>query len=143
VLGISPWPSLSNAGEEIKLRDQFNNVIDSVFYLDSWHSDATKKQGGWSLERISPTSTCQAFLNWESAKDQSGINSYFEQNGFGSKVLIINLGSSFVYLAIFSGIIVIYMKLRVIQLVFPRVEKLTSWLGKKICWEWTLTLFFS
>ena len=72
VLGISPWPSLSNAGEEIKLRDQFNNVIDSVFYLDSWHSDATKKQGGWSLERISPTSTCQASLNWESSKDQSG-----------------------------------------------------------------------
>jgi hypothetical protein len=56
----------------------------------------------------------------ETAKDQSGINSYFEQNGFGSKVLIINLGSSFVYLAIFAGIIVIYIKLRVIQLVFPR-----------------------
>ena len=72
VLGISPWPSLSNAGEEIKIRDQFNNVIDSVNYLDSWHSDATKKQGGWSLERVSPTSKCKAFLNWESAKDQSG-----------------------------------------------------------------------
>jgi hypothetical protein len=72
VLGISPWPSLSNAGEEIKLRDQFNNVIDSVFYLDSWHSDATKKQGGWSLERISPTSNCQDFINWGSSIDQSG-----------------------------------------------------------------------
>jgi hypothetical protein len=72
VLGISPWPSLSNAGEEIKLRDQFNNVIDSVFYLDSWHSDASKRQGGWSLERISPTSKCTSFLNWESAIDQSG-----------------------------------------------------------------------
>lgn len=72
VLGISPWPSLSNAGEEIRLRDQYNNIIDSVSYLDSWHSDATKKQGGWSLERISPSSNCQAYLNWESSKDQSG-----------------------------------------------------------------------
>ena len=72
VLGISPWPSLSNAGEEIKIRDQFNNVIDSVNYLDSWHSEATKKQGGWTLERISPTSKCTSFLNWESSKNETG-----------------------------------------------------------------------
>lgn len=85
VLGISPWPSLSNAGEVIKLRDQFNHVIDSVFYLDSWHAESVKKQGGWTLERISPASACQAFLNWESAKDQSGgtpgkLNSVFIPN---------------------------------------------------------------
>lgn len=72
VLGISPWPSLSNSGEKIKLKDEFKTVIDSVSYLDSWHNESTKKQGGWTLERISPTSACQDFLNWESAKDQAG-----------------------------------------------------------------------
>jgi hypothetical protein len=50
----------------------------------------------------------------EAAKDQSGINSFFEQNGFGSKILIINLGSSFVYLAIYAGIVVFYLKLRLL-----------------------------
>lgn len=72
VLGVSPWPTLSNTGKEIKLRNQFNLTIDSVFYVNSWHSDSNKKQGGWTLERISPTSQCPAFLNWSSSIDSTG-----------------------------------------------------------------------
>jgi hypothetical protein len=72
VLGLTAWPTLNNSGEKIILRDPSNQIIDSVIYSDSWHREASKKQGGWTLERISPSSICQGILNWESSKDQSG-----------------------------------------------------------------------
>ena len=72
VLGISPWPSLNNSGDILQMKDHLNVLMDSISYSDNWHREPFKKQGGWSLERISPTSICEGILNWISSKDPSG-----------------------------------------------------------------------
>ncbi|HEX8376479.1 MAG TPA: lamin tail domain-containing protein, partial [Pedobacter sp.] len=71
-LGISPWPSLNNTSDLIKLISPENILIDSIAYADSWHSSVTKKAGGWSLERINPNSVCSGLFNWTSSIDVSG-----------------------------------------------------------------------
>jgi hypothetical protein len=56
----------------------------------------------------------------EAQKEQKGINSYFEQNGFASKILVINLGSSFVYIVIYLALIILHINLKLVQRVSSR-----------------------
>ncbi len=72
VLGLSPWPSLNNSGDAIKLVSSKNLLIDSINYSDSWYRNAVKKQGGWTLERTDPMSKCVGFFNWTASSDSSG-----------------------------------------------------------------------
>ncbi len=72
VLGLSPWPSLNNSAEILKLLSPENLVIDSVQYSDTWYKSSTKKQGGWTLERKDPKSKCEGGFNWLAAVDPAG-----------------------------------------------------------------------
>lgn len=72
VVGLSPWPSLNNSGEILKLISPENLIVDSVHYSDTWYRNSTKKQGGWTLERKDPKSKCQGILNWYAAVDSAG-----------------------------------------------------------------------
>ena len=72
VIGISPWPSLNNSNDVIKLINTQNILIDSVSYSDLWYRNAEKKQGGWSLERIDPKSVCEGPYNWAASIDSIG-----------------------------------------------------------------------
>ncbi|WP_017259571.1 lamin tail domain-containing protein [Pedobacter arcticus] len=72
VIGISPWPSLNNAGDNLKLVNQNGTLISEVNYQDSWYKDDTKKPGGWSLELIDPLSVCKHSQNYSASKDASG-----------------------------------------------------------------------
>ena len=40
VIGISPWPSLNNASDYLKLINQNGTLISEVNYNDSWYGDA-------------------------------------------------------------------------------------------------------
>ena len=71
-IGLSPWPSLANSSDQIVLKSFRNRLVDSVAYFDIWHSDAVKKKGGWSLERIDPFSKCLGSFNWTSSTDTAG-----------------------------------------------------------------------
>jgi hypothetical protein len=71
-LGISPWPSLNNGSDILKLTSPENKVIDSVAYSDSWYRDPVKKQGGWTLERMDPKCLCKGLFNWMASSDISG-----------------------------------------------------------------------
>jgi hypothetical protein len=63
----------------------------------------------------------QLFMNSnEDQTEQKGINPYFEQNGFASKTLIINLGSSLVYFVIYSAIFILHIILKLVQKIFSR-----------------------
>lgn len=82
VLGISPWPSLNNAGDQLTLKNAQNFTMDSLSYSDRWYRDTYKRQGGWTLERADPKSICAGAFNWYSSKDSTGgtpgkINSVF------------------------------------------------------------------
>lgn len=72
VLGISPWPSLNNAGDVLTLISPENMVIDAISYTDKWYKSAEKKAGGWTLERISTKGFCSGIQNWAASEDISG-----------------------------------------------------------------------
>lgn len=65
-------PALTNGGEWVALIDPNGNLIDSVHYRDDWYGDSEKAEGGWSLERIDPTSPCRKGSNWSASIDPSG-----------------------------------------------------------------------
>lgn len=72
VLGLSPWPSLNNSGDVVRLISPENLLIDSINYSDNWYQSSTKKTGGWTLERRDPKSKCGGIFNWTASKDTSG-----------------------------------------------------------------------
>ena len=79
----------------------------------------------------------------EDLEKNGGINSFFEDNGFSSKFLIKNLGSSFVYMVVYLGVLVIYFLLLVLSKVLTFLSRPVDFLHKKLFWDYTLSLFFT
>ena len=50
----------------------------------------------------------------ENEESDSALNQYFEENGFSTKVLIKNLGSTFVYMVIYSVILLMIPVLKLL-----------------------------
>jgi hypothetical protein len=69
-LGVPNFPSLNNTGDALKLFNKYDGIIDSLTYNSSWYASETdnfghsKKDGGFSLERISNASICSDAYNW-------------------------------------------------------------------------------
>jgi len=83
-LGVSSFPSLNNAGDNLYLKTNAGVVIDSVNYSDTWYKDAVKKNGGYTLELINPNLNfnCSQINNWIASNDADGgtpgfVNSVF------------------------------------------------------------------
>lgn len=73
VLPVSGFPTLTNAGEWLVLKENSGLLIDSVLYNDAWYNDEEKKTGGYSLERISPEEVCiPVEKNWTASRHTSG-----------------------------------------------------------------------
>lgn len=71
-IGISPWPSLNNTGDNLTLKNEQGSIINQVNYTDDWYKDAAKKPGGWSLELIDNLAICTGIQNWAASKDAKG-----------------------------------------------------------------------
>lgn len=79
---INDFDALSTPRDSVILRDQFKNVVDSIYYDDNWFDDNDKADGGYSLEQINPELSCSEDNNWTATKDNSGgtpavVNSVF------------------------------------------------------------------
>lgn len=72
VVGVSSWNSLANSGEQIILRDNLGNIVDSLTYDLSWYADNAKADGGWSIEQINPDKICSDASNWKASINASG-----------------------------------------------------------------------
>lgn len=72
VLGLAGFPSLTNSGETLVLRDANGIGLHSVSFTDDWYIDPLKTDGGWSLELINPGQTCKGQLNWIASNDPTG-----------------------------------------------------------------------
>lgn len=82
VAGVTSFPSLNNAGDQLILSNQLGTQLDQFNYTDDWYQDNSKKDGGYSLERILLDDPCSNFDNWKASNDLSGgtpgtINSVF------------------------------------------------------------------
>jgi hypothetical protein len=72
IKGLSSLPTLNNSADSLTLRDQNGNIIDRVNYTDAWYRSSVKKNGGWTLERIDPTTSCGEGENWTASTDPNG-----------------------------------------------------------------------
>nr|MBC7612707.1 lamin tail domain-containing protein [Pseudopedobacter sp.] len=72
IIAPSSFPSLLNTVGKVILKSHTERLIDSVAYADTWYRDATKKAGGWSLEKLDLFSICKGATAWTSSKDISG-----------------------------------------------------------------------
>ncbi len=85
-MGLSSWPSLNNSGDNLKLLDASDNVIDSVNFDLSWFRDAVKDDGGWTLELINPNAGagCAPAGNWIASTFASGGTPGFQNSVFNN-----------------------------------------------------------
>lgn len=61
---LSPWRVLNNSEGTIRLLNGSGVVQDELSYSNRWFKTASKRQGGWSLERINPSYPCNLAQSW-------------------------------------------------------------------------------
>lgn len=69
---VASFPSLTNSGQTLTLRNPQGAVISTVTYNDSWYQDAAKQDGGYSLEQIDPSNPCGGLNNWKASNNING-----------------------------------------------------------------------
>lgn len=72
VIGIESFPSLTNGGTSLTLRDSDGEIVHTVSYSDTWYNDNFKKNGGYSLEMIDLDNPCEGLQNWTATNDITG-----------------------------------------------------------------------
>ncbi len=72
VVAVTSWNGLSNGGEQIILKDNLGNIVDSLTYDQTWYQDDDKSDGGWSIEQINPELVCSDANNWAASVDAQG-----------------------------------------------------------------------
>ena len=63
---------LPNEGCLLVLKDQNRQIIHALDFKSDWHDDASKKNGGWSMEMIDPLNPCGESVNYRSSVDAKG-----------------------------------------------------------------------
>jgi len=71
-VGVVSFPTLKNNADDIVIVDDSGTELDRLTYTINWYKDETKKDGGWSIERINPNEPCSGEFNWSASIDPSG-----------------------------------------------------------------------
>ncbi|MDO7847802.1 lamin tail domain-containing protein [Hymenobacter sp. M29] len=72
VFGLTNFPALLNAGDQLLLRDRQGRAVFEVSYSDTWYQDPVKRGGGWSLEMVDTGQPCSDGQNWMASTDPTG-----------------------------------------------------------------------
>lgn len=78
--------ALTNGGTTITLYNEFMSEVDKITYSSAWYRDASKKDGGWSLERIDPNNRCEQSTNWRASEDENGGTPGVQNSIFGPNI---------------------------------------------------------
>ncbi len=70
--GVTSFPSLTNEGELIFIRNAAGVTIHVVEYSISWFNNAVKSDGGWTLEMVDTKNPCSGSSNWKASTDVRG-----------------------------------------------------------------------
>lgn len=81
-VGVTSFPSLNNAGDDVVLKDSFGNILDKLTYTDDWYQDPVKQSGGYTLELINPNDPCSDASNWIASISSSGGTPGFQNSVF-------------------------------------------------------------
>lgn len=71
VYGI-PSLSITDAGQELVLYNQYDEIMHIVVFSELWHRNGIKREGGWSLEMMDTGNPCTGMDNWDSSVDVTG-----------------------------------------------------------------------
>jgi gliding motility-associated-like protein len=63
---------IADGGTQMTLYNAEDEVIHEVAFLDTWHRNKLKAEGGWSLEMIDPRNPCTGEDNWDSSVSDLG-----------------------------------------------------------------------
>ena len=63
---------ITDAGQSIRLSDNYGNLVHFISFSNSWHENSLKKNGGWSLEMIDINNPCEEETNWASSQNSNG-----------------------------------------------------------------------
>ncbi len=72
LLSVGSFPSLTNSGDNLLLKNNAGTLIHYVPYTDEWYVDETKKDGGWTIELIDAQNPCSGQDNWRASVHASG-----------------------------------------------------------------------
>lgn len=73
VMSVSSLPSLNNdVGDHLELKDATGRVMDVLEFSDLSYHNPSKKNGGWTIERIDPSFMCSSLDNWIASENVSG-----------------------------------------------------------------------
>jgi len=81
----SGFPAYNNTYDDVILLDKNGTIVDKISYTFDWYKDNSKKDGGYTLERINPETVCSDINNWKASDALSGgtpgaINSVFDNS---------------------------------------------------------------
>ncbi|PSR56155.1 hypothetical protein AHMF7605_22935 [Adhaeribacter arboris] len=72
VVGLKTFPALNDGGDAVELFDQTGKLIDKVNFTPAWYREASKAEGGWSLEMIDLQNPCVSSNNWVASTHPDG-----------------------------------------------------------------------
>ncbi len=71
-LGLPSLPSLNNSGDYLKITNSQNEIWQEINYDLSWYQNASKQNGGWTLEMTNPRRLCTGKANWQASANSLG-----------------------------------------------------------------------
>jgi len=72
LITLSSFPSLTNSGETLTLRNSNTSIVFSITFSDDWYNNSAKKDGGYALEMIDVNNPCGEENNWTGSNDSRG-----------------------------------------------------------------------
>jgi hypothetical protein len=82
--GLTGFSALNNTEAELCLRNDSDQVISYIHYTDKWYNDASKQNGGWSIEQIDPANPCGEQNNWKASLNQDGGTPGYRNSVYGA-----------------------------------------------------------
>ncbi|HUU99401.1 MAG TPA: lamin tail domain-containing protein [Bacteroidales bacterium] len=72
ITGLKSFPTLTDGGKVIALKDTTGSLISGVEYTSDWYDDELKAEGGWSLEMIDTEYPFYQSGNWKASSSRRG-----------------------------------------------------------------------